>query len=157
VRRLKHELDRRGIVSKRRILEDGRLFGGVPISKGNLYSMLSNPLYIGQIRHNGVCHAGLHESIIDQGLWNETQERLERNRQGTKERRRLRNPASLTDKLFDEIANGWSRPTLRTRSTLPLLHVAFSDRARSGRSSQRVATVSASFRENGTFCHRTPA
>ncbi len=102
VQRLKHELGQRGIVSKRRILEDGNLFGGVPISSGNLYAMLRNPLYIGQIRHKSVCHSGLHQPIIDQALWDETQARLERNRQGTKERQLLRNPAALADKLFDD-------------------------------------------------------
>ena len=28
-----------------------------------------NPIYIGQIRHKGICHPGQHKAIIDQELW----------------------------------------------------------------------------------------
>lgn len=34
-------------------------------SRGALYELLSNPIYIGEIRYKGVCHPGLHEAIID--------------------------------------------------------------------------------------------
>ena len=31
--------------------------------RGALYGLLSNPIYIGEIRHKGVRHSGLHEPI----------------------------------------------------------------------------------------------
>ena len=102
IQELKREADRRGIISKRRTTADGRSGGAKPISRGNLYQMLTNPLYIGQVRHKGVCHTGQHNGIIDHKLWEETQARLDENRQGTKLRRRSRNVAPLLDKLFDE-------------------------------------------------------
>ena len=53
VRRLKDELDRLGIVTKRRVHKTGKQTGGKPFSRGNLYQLLSNPIYIGRIPHKG--------------------------------------------------------------------------------------------------------
>jgi site-specific DNA recombinase len=61
VRLLKEDLDRQGIYSKVRGQK-----GGCSFSRGILYRILSNPIYIGQIRHKGTCHPGQNEEIIDQ-------------------------------------------------------------------------------------------
>ena len=102
VRRLDARLCKLEIVSRRRMKADGQTVGGVPMSKGSLYAMLSNPIYIGQIRHKNVCHAGLHEAIITPDLWEATQNLLARNRLGNKDRRTSSNGAPLLGKLFDE-------------------------------------------------------
>jgi site-specific DNA recombinase len=39
--------------------------GGRPFSRGHLYKILSNPLYVGEIDHKGTRYPGLHEGIID--------------------------------------------------------------------------------------------
>lgn len=49
VRNLKTELDRRGVVSKARTYKNGRTVSGNPISRGALYLLLSNPIYIGRM------------------------------------------------------------------------------------------------------------
>ena len=51
VRKLKEEIDRLGIVTKIRRQADGRFVGGKFFSRGHLYALLSNPLYVGKIRH----------------------------------------------------------------------------------------------------------
>ena len=51
VRLLKDDLDRRGVLSKRRISKGGVESGGHPFSRGALYALLSNPIYVGEIRH----------------------------------------------------------------------------------------------------------
>ncbi len=38
--------------------------GGGPFSRGQIYAMLSNPIYIGKINHKGRVHAGQHEAIV---------------------------------------------------------------------------------------------
>ena len=53
VRRLKQRADAIGLTTKRRRLRDGRLQGGKPFSRGNLYQLLSNPIYIGKVVHHG--------------------------------------------------------------------------------------------------------
>ncbi|MDF1806770.1 recombinase family protein, partial [Hyphomonas sp.] len=39
--------------------------GGRPLSRGYIYKLLGNPLYIGCIAHKGEIHEGLHPAIID--------------------------------------------------------------------------------------------
>jgi site-specific DNA recombinase len=63
VRLLKEELDRDGVHSKRRISKDGVESGGSAFSGGALYSLLKNPIYVGEIRHKGACH--LRNSAFD--------------------------------------------------------------------------------------------
>jgi len=91
VRRLKAKLDREGVRSK----------AGKPFSRGALYTLLGNPLYIGQIRHKGACHAGRHEPILEPALW----EAVQRLRSGNGPERRAGGKVEaspLAGRLFDE-------------------------------------------------------
>ena len=56
-------LDRQGVRSKIRLYEDGKRAGGHAFSRGALYALLSNPVYIGEIRHKTLRHPGLHEPM----------------------------------------------------------------------------------------------
>ena len=102
VRLLKHDLDRRGIVSKIRVSKSGARSGGRPFSRGALYALLANPIYIGEIRHKKVRHPGQHEAIVDRETWKKVQRRLSDRtaRDGTPKIKAARN--ILTGKLFDE-------------------------------------------------------
>src|SRR5688500_125821 len=46
-----------------------RTLGGVPFSRGMLFNMLSNPIYIGRIANKGETFEGEHEAIIATELW----------------------------------------------------------------------------------------
>ncbi len=78
---LRAELDRLGIVSKRREGAGGRLAGGQHFSRGALYLMLQNRLYRGDIVHQGEAYPGQHEAILDPELWQIVQNKLAANRQ----------------------------------------------------------------------------
>jgi len=71
------------------------------ISRGVLYKMLSNPLYIGQVRHKEIIYEGQHEGIIPQELWDAVQQKLSDNRIGIKTRFCKSKPSILNGKLFD--------------------------------------------------------
>jgi site-specific DNA recombinase len=73
VRLLMEDLNRRGIRSKVRVARNGKRSGGNLFFRGALYELLSNPIYIGEIRHKGVNHPGLHEPIVDRELWDSAQ------------------------------------------------------------------------------------
>jgi site-specific DNA recombinase len=47
VRLLKEELDRNGVRSKIRVSKDGVESGGQAFSRGALYTLLGNPIYVG--------------------------------------------------------------------------------------------------------------
>ena len=48
---------------------------GQPFVRGPLHYLLSNPTYLGKVRHKGQIHDGEHEAIIDQALWDAVQEK----------------------------------------------------------------------------------
>jgi site-specific DNA recombinase len=73
---VKEAADERKIVSKRRIFSSGRSVGGKPLSRGQVYYILRNPLYLGQIRHRDKTYPGRHSAIIDQALWDRVQQKL---------------------------------------------------------------------------------
>ncbi|HUN55788.1 MAG TPA: recombinase family protein [Smithella sp.] len=94
VRLLKEDLDKNGIHSKVRGQK-----GGCSFSRGMLYKILSNPIYIGQIRHKGTCHPGQHKAIIDQELWEQVQQHINDKSVEHKTYHTVSFP--LTNKLFD--------------------------------------------------------
>ena len=103
VRRLQGDLARRGIVSKVRISRNGKRSGGKAFSRGALYALLSNPVYIGEVRHKHERYPGQHEALMDRKLWERVHERL-RNQAVRRGGQRLsQTPRSaLAGKLFDE-------------------------------------------------------
>jgi site-specific DNA recombinase len=76
VRNLKIEADRRGLKTKKR-KPTSRCSGGLPFSRGHLYQLLHNPLYIGQIAHKGKTYPGQHEAIVERNIWEKVQAMLD--------------------------------------------------------------------------------
>ncbi|MDA0819453.1 MAG: recombinase family protein [Proteobacteria bacterium] len=76
IRTLVQELKRDGIVSKTRVSKKGNVSGGVSFKRGALKWLLSNPIYIGEIRHKGKVYPGQHEAIVDRGLFDAVQAKL---------------------------------------------------------------------------------
>ena len=71
--RLKAILDPEDARSPIRTDGTGRTIGGGLISRGHLYKILSNPIYVGRLTHKGQVHDGLHEPIVDQETWDRVQ------------------------------------------------------------------------------------
>ncbi|MCJ2124342.1 recombinase family protein [Methylobacterium sp. J-077] len=76
---LKQDLDGQGITLPARRDGAGRETGGGPFSRGHLYKLLGNPLYVGQLRHKGQVHEGQHPAIVDEATWQAVQDRLATN------------------------------------------------------------------------------
>ncbi len=101
VRRLKAELDAAGIRTPERLHRNGRGSGGAAFSRGRLYNLLANPLFIGRIRHRGQVHSGQHPGIVDEGVWQAVQDHLAANRQNQIAQRTAETPSPLAGRLFD--------------------------------------------------------
>lgn len=102
VTKLKHELEREGYLTKVRITKKQSQTGGIPFSRGHLYQLLRNPVYIGKTIHKGEIFDGQHDPIVDQELWDRVQAGLKNN---APKRRRSINIASnslLTGMIYDE-------------------------------------------------------
>ena len=102
VRLLKAEADRLGITTKRIIRKDGSVAGGKSFLRGNLYRLLSNPLYVGLIPHKGETYSGQHEAIIDQETWDQVQGTMSGNRRERLSPTNVKAPFLLTGLVFDE-------------------------------------------------------
>ena len=73
------ELNRRGWKTKRWTIKKGGESGGRPFDKGNLHGLLTNVLYIGQVRYKDEIHAGEHPGNIDPELFDRVQALLQDN------------------------------------------------------------------------------
>ncbi len=95
------ELKVAGIVSKRWIARSGNERGGQPLSCGALYYILQNRLYRGDIVHRENRHAGTHDAIVDDELFDAVQSMLTQNRRT----RRAKQPRStrclFVGKIYD--------------------------------------------------------
>jgi hypothetical protein len=74
--RLKQQLDAEGVRLPVRIDGGGRSTGGGLFSRGHIYKILSNPIYVGRIAHKGQVHEGQHPPILIQDLWDRVQQNL---------------------------------------------------------------------------------
>lgn len=63
-------------MSKLRVSRKGARSGGQSFSRGALYELLSNPIYIGEVRHRKERHPGKDRPILDRRLWEKVQGRL---------------------------------------------------------------------------------
>ncbi|WP_457107620.1 recombinase family protein [Methylobacterium sp. P5_C11] len=67
----------------------GRTVGGGPFSRGQLYQILQNPIYVGRLTHKGRVHEGQHAGIVDPAIFDAVQAQLARNHHGHATRRRV--------------------------------------------------------------------
>ena len=74
VMRRTNELGRR---SKLHRFKSGRVQGGNPFSRGQIYALLRNPIYIGKIRHKTEVWDGQHDPILDEAVWERVQAKLQ--------------------------------------------------------------------------------
>ena len=101
VRLVAEQLACDGIRSPDRISGAGRRFGGGQFTRGQIYHMLKNAIYVGDVEHRGQMHTGQHPAIIERTVWNEVQERLRVNLRGVRSARAA-NPSPLSGKVFDQ-------------------------------------------------------
>jgi site-specific DNA recombinase len=101
VRAVKEVVDERGLVSKRRITQAGQASGGRSLSRGYIYRLLSNPLYIGEIAHHDRTYPGQHEALIDRTTWDAVQAKLKGNSHQHRLGVRAKEPSLLAGLLVD--------------------------------------------------------
>ena len=98
---VKELLEKNGICSKVRTSIDGRTYGGAIYSRGALYQILNNRMYIGKIVHRGEVYRAQHEPIIAQNLWNQVAACLKANNRAKRTSRICATSSMLTGLLRD--------------------------------------------------------
>jgi DNA invertase Pin-like site-specific DNA recombinase len=98
-------LEKNNIRSKKRLSKTGNVSGDSVFSRGALYLMLQNRVYLGEITHKGTPYPGQHPAIIDRALWDRVQLQLKDNVQGERRRPRITSTSLLTGLVYDEAGN----------------------------------------------------
>ena len=79
VKRIFHAYEEMGSFLKlQAYLEKGgyKTQNGYLFNRGGLHALLTNPIYIGKVRHRKQVYDGLHQAIISQELWDAVQKKL---------------------------------------------------------------------------------
>jgi site-specific DNA recombinase len=76
-RELATELARQGVVGKVRVNRHGRKTGGEPMTRGAIYWILKNRLYVGEVAFRGQVYPGQHDAIVDRDLFDRVQAQIE--------------------------------------------------------------------------------
>lgn len=106
-RLLVQDLDRRGIVTKRRDTIVPKYCGGIPFTYGPLAYVLKNRAYLGEVHHDGKWYPAEHKPILDRETFNQVQDLLSQNRV-TLQTRRSSSGGLLCGKLYDDRDNRMS-------------------------------------------------
>jgi len=97
-----------GLRTKVRRKEDETSTGGIPFGRGHIYQILSNTLYVGDIRHKENVYPGQHDAIIDRELWEAVQRQLATNRVKHRNGTHAKEPSLLAGLLFDSEGNRYT-------------------------------------------------
>jgi DNA invertase Pin-like site-specific DNA recombinase len=114
---LQRELAEQGIVSRHRTYANGRTSGGGPFSRGALFHLLRNRIYLGQIVHKDQVFEGEHDGIVEADLFERVKVQLDGNARRHNAAADTRvTKALLTGRLFDASGEGMSPTFSRGRS-----------------------------------------
>jgi DNA invertase Pin-like site-specific DNA recombinase len=102
VRLVAEALARDGVGAPRRQTASGRPFGGGAFTRGQLYAILKNPIYVGDIPHHGKLHKGMHAAIIERATWARAQAQLADHLQGPRRTAPAARPSLLAGLIVDE-------------------------------------------------------
>ena len=102
IKLVEDQLDRSKCVSRLRTNKAGIQTGGASFSRGNIASILSNPIYMGDVIHKDKTYKGKHEAIITKEQWQRTQAIHSDNTIKRQHSKKHSSPALLNGLIFDE-------------------------------------------------------
>lgn len=114
VHALARELADEGVRSRRWITSKGDERGGAVLTRGALFHLLRNRLYLGEIVHRDKVFPGQHDAILDRETFEEVGRLLDA--AATGRARRIETNAPLTGLLFDAAGNRMTPTHSRGRS-----------------------------------------
>src|ERR1700678_596932 len=98
------DLRDKGILTKLRPLSTGRTIGGIPFTRGPLAGLLRNRFYIGQVVFKGEVCPGAQPVILDRGLFDAVQAKLDEQRT-SRTASRQKSESLLIGRIFDDRGN----------------------------------------------------
>ena len=101
-------------------------------SRGRIYNILINPIYIGKIRHKTEVYEGLHDAIIEHDQFDRVQDQLQRRSVIKRGKHPSRGPSAyLVGKVYDETGDRLT-PSRSKKSSGRVIRYYYSNRLISG-------------------------
>jgi DNA invertase Pin-like site-specific DNA recombinase len=73
------ELNAKQMTTKTWRTNRGHIHTGNAFDRGNIYKILANPLYVGEVHYKGGVYKGEHEPIIERALWDQVRQMMAEN------------------------------------------------------------------------------
>jgi DNA invertase Pin-like site-specific DNA recombinase len=108
VAKLCRELQAQGYRTKPFSSVAGRCYGGKAFTRGHLYRILQNRVYLGEVVHKDVAHPGEHAAIIERILWNKVQQVMASNRRAASTGTNCESNSLFKGLIFDDAGNRMS-------------------------------------------------
>jgi hypothetical protein len=108
VAKLWRELKAQGYRTKPFTSGAGQSHGSKPFSRGHLYRILQNRVYLGEVTHKDASHRGEHAAIIDEKLWVQVQQVMASNRRVAATGSRCESTSLFKGLVFDDAGNRMS-------------------------------------------------
>jgi DNA invertase Pin-like site-specific DNA recombinase len=97
---------------------------GKPFDKGDLYKLLNNRVYLGDVVHKGTAYPGEHQAIVPQELWDRVHAILRESPRVRANRNRNQTPALLRGLIFGPDGRAMSPTHTRRRGKLYRYYVS---------------------------------
>ena len=95
-----------------------------PLNKGDVYKLLNNRTYVGEVAHKGKVYAGEHEAIVPRELWDRAHAVLRESPRLRANQNRAQTPALLKGLIFGVDGRAMSPTHCRRRGRLYRYYVA---------------------------------
>lgn len=99
---LRDALEANGVRSKQWTSRSGRSVGGHVLSRGAIFHLLANRIYLGEISHRGQIYPGRHEAIIHRDLFERVADKLKARGPIYASRRTRAATHALIGRVFDD-------------------------------------------------------
>jgi recombinase len=114
-----------GAETVRRLRDEGvAARSGRLLNKGDIYKLLNNRTYVGEVAHKGHIYAGENEAIVPRGIWDRTHAILQVSPRVRANRNRSQTPALLKGLIFGVDGRALSPTHCRRRGRLYRYYVA---------------------------------
>ena len=94
------------------------------LDKGDIYKLLNNRTYVGEVEHKGNVYPGEHQAIISRDLWDQVHAILQESPRGRANKNRAQSPALLRGLLFGSDGRAMSPTHTRRRGQLYRYYVS---------------------------------
>jgi Recombinase len=110
---------------------------GRPVNKGDIYKLLNNRTYVGEVQHKGQIYPGEHQAIVPRDLWDRVHELLQERPRARANKNRAQSPALLRGLIFG--ADGRAMSPTHTRRQGRLYRYYVSQSALKGDAARNVS------------------